>query len=273
MKCFAVFGLICGVVAEIPSMHGNNEMHRYRKTLPAPMNADVPYLKCPVCQKLAAEVYSKVTEMVAAAPAAKPKKRRFESSSKLGNLEESTEDVLTHMCDPDNNGAMEYNKPPKNSDGKWIAYLDVQKKGSELVLVKKKEGHCRRECRTIEKVCEEVVAKLTDDDESDVAAYLVKAAQEGVSVGTVSQVLCTKMAKVCKKGKVPLWPEGKPRMNEQFKDKSDEDLRMEKMTATMPGEAGTGITVMKPGDYEIPDENGYVKPKEPDAIDVLKEEL
>jgi hypothetical protein len=268
-----IFGAILGAAGEIPSMHGNNEMHKYRKALPAPMNADVPYLKCPVCQKLAAEVYSKVSALVAAAPVDKPKKRRFESSSKLGSLEESTEDVLTNMCDPDNNGAKEYGKPAKNADGKWISYLDVQKKDRELVLVKKKEGHCRRECRTIEKVCEEVVAKLTDDDENDVAAYLVKAAKEGVSVGTVSQVLCTKMARVCKKGKTPLWPEGKPRMNEHFKEKSDEDLRLETMSAQMPGEAGTGITVMKPGDYEIPDENGYVKPKEPDAIDILKEEL
>ena len=46
-----------------------------------------------------------------------------------------------------------------------------------------------------------------------------------------------------------------------------QDIRMEDMVATMPGEHGTGITMMKPGDYDF---GG--KPKI-DPVDVLKEEL
>lgn len=272
-QLLSLVGLVGWALAEIPSLHGNNEMHKYRKALPAPMNEDVPYLKCPVCQKLAVEALSQVSELVAAAPKPKTTKRRFESSSSLGNLEEGTEDILTKMCDPDNNGAKEYGKPPRSSAGKWITYLDVQKQGSALVLVKKTAGRCRRECRTIEKVCEEVVAKLTDDDETDAAAYLVKAAREQMSAGTVTQVLCTKLAGVCKKGKTPSWPDGKPRMNEEFAAKTEDDLRIEENMATMPGESGTGITIMRPEDYEIPDEDGRVTASEPDPIDVLKEEL
>jgi hypothetical protein len=273
MSAFAAALVVAGTLAEIPSMHGNNEMHKYRKALPAPMNADVPYLKCPVCRELAAEAYSQVLELVAAAPKPKAKKRRFETSSALGNLEEQTEDLLSKMCDPDNDGAKKYGQPQKSAAGKWISFLDVQKKDRALVLAKMKEGHCRRECRTIEKVCEDVVAQLTDDDDTDAAAYLVKAAKEGLPVGTVTQVLCTKVAGVCKKGKTALWPEGKSRMNEQFKAKTDEDLRQEEVMATSAGDAGTGITIIDPTQYDVPDENGRVKPRATDPIDVLKEEL
>ena len=54
---------------------------------------------------------------------------------------------------------------------------------------------------------------------------------------------------------------------------SKDDLRIEENMATMPGESGTGITIMRPEDYEIPDEDGRVTASEPDPIDVLKEEL
>ena len=48
---------------------------------------------------------------------------------------------------------------------------------------------------------------------------------------------------------------------------------IEENMATMPGESSTGITIMRPEDYEIPDEDGRVTASEPDPIDVLKEEL
>ena len=47
----------------------------------------------------------------------------------------------------------------------WLASLDVAKQGQELVLKASGDGHCRRECRTIAKACENVLAALTDGDE------------------------------------------------------------------------------------------------------------
>ena len=87
-------------------------------------------------------------------------------------------------------------------------------------------------------------------------------------MGMVEQRLCTKMGRVCRKGNVPLWPEGKPRMNEQFKPKDEQDLKLEEMVATMAGDHGTGITMMKPGEYDLRDGTVTI-----DEIDVLKEEL
>ena len=63
--------LIVSAHAEIPSMHGNNEMHRYRKAKPAPLNDDVPYLMCPVCEKMAAEAEA-VAEAKNAVPCRNP---------------------------------------------------------------------------------------------------------------------------------------------------------------------------------------------------------
>ena len=57
-------------------------------------------------------------------------------------------------------------------------------------------------CRTIEKACAGVV-----DGIDELAEYLLTAAREGKSVGTVAQRVCTKMAGVCKKGKTPAWPD------------------------------------------------------------------
>ena len=53
-------------------------------------------------------------------------------------------------------------------------------------------GHCRRECRTIEKACAGVV-----DDIDELGEYLLSAAREGKSAGTVAQRVCVKMAGRC----------------------------------------------------------------------------
>lgn len=215
-------------------MHGNNEMHQYKKAKPAPLNEDLPYLKCPVCQAVAAESLRQVQALASQEKPARPTKRRFETSSSAGSLEEATEDLLQSMCDPENDGSKSFGQPAKSDAGKWISEFDVAKSGAALVLQRQSAGHCRRECRTIAKACESVLMALTEGDE-DLAAYLVKAAKEKLSAGTVSQRMCTKMAGVCKKKRVPLWPEGKPRMNEEFKPKDAEDLKLEQMVATMPG--------------------------------------
>ena len=79
------------------------------------------------------------------------------------------------------------------------------------------------------------------------------------------------MAGVCKKGKVPLWPEGKVRKNEEFKPKTDQDKKLQHMLETMAGENGNGISLMNPGDYDLPGDD-YTPPKV-DEIDILKDEI
>ena len=250
-------------------------MDKYKKPKHAPMNADLPFIKCATCERMVLTVLKEVTTLVDAANKKAPKKaqtRRFESSSNLGGLEESVEDVLAKVCDPENDGLKEYGKERRSASGKWLAAHDVAKSTADrrkLVLEPKDAGHCRRECRTIAKACESVMERVSADDDTDLASYLISALKEKLSVGTVQQRVCTKIAGVCKKGAVPLWPEGKPRKNEQFKPKTEQDLKTEEMLATMAGEHGNGITMMQPGDYELPGSEN----RAPDEIDVLKDEL
>ena len=64
------------------------------------------------------------------------------------------------------------------------------------------------------------------------------------------------------------WPEGKVRKNEEFKPKDAQDLKLENMLKSMPGEHGTGISIMRPGEYDF--EDGKDKTEE---IDKLKDEI
>ena len=95
---------------------------------------------------------------------------------------------------------------------------------------------------------------------------LLSARKNKVS-GVVARRVCTKMAGVCKKGKVPLWPEGKVRKNEQFKPKDKKDDDIENLLASMKGmPGGGGLSMMRPGDMDLGDDKV-------DEIDVLKDEV
>ena len=245
-----------------------------KKAKSAPLNGDLPYLECPVCEKAMSEAMKQVTALVAADTTQKPKKgakRRFESANNLGDVEGHTEEFLRDMCVPDNDGLKEYGKPRRSPAGVWLAELDVVKQGSHLVLDHRGSGHCRRECRTLAKSCEALMDRLGDGDD-DLSAYLVSAAREQVAESAVVHKVCHQMAGVCTPAKRKTWKEGRVRKNEQFKPKTEEEKRQELMLETMAGENGNGITMMKPGDYDFPDGYGDLGGNV-DDIDVLKDEL
>lgn len=194
--------------------------------------------------------------MAGAAPKSE-KKRRFDHSSELGGLEAEVEDLVGSICDSESKA------------GAWMADYDIVKRGAALKLENQVGGdtvggHCRRECRTIEKACAGVV-----DDIDELGEYLLSAAREGKSAGTVAQRVCVKMAGVCKKGKTPAWPEGKVRKNEQFKPKTKKDKETEDLMASlrsMPGMEGQGLSMMSGSDLDLGD--GKVNEE-----DVLKDEV
>ena len=229
-----------------------------KKPKPAPLNKDIPYIRCQTCELMVAKALEQVKELVATSTPAAEKKRRFDHSSDLGGLESQVEDVLTRLCDSE------------AKEGAWMSDYDVVKRGAALKLENQvggeiAGGHCRRECRTIEKACSGVL----DAIDSDLAEYLIASAREGRSPGTVSQRVCVKLAGVCKKGKTPPWPEGKMRKNEQFKPKTAQDKGTEDMLAqlkNMPGMEGQGLAMMSGSDFDFGDDKV-------DDIDVLKDEI
>ena len=114
-----------------------------KKPKASPINSDIPYIRCQVCEKMVATALKQVQEAAAETPKLQ-QKRRFESSSKLGDLETRVEDMLTSLCAAD------------SSEGSWLSEYDVVKRGTALTLENQVHGdvvggHCKRECRTLEK--------------------------------------------------------------------------------------------------------------------------
>ena len=208
-----------------------------KKPKPAPLKDDLKYIKCEVCKKVVMEASRQAASL---------------------STQSAVEDMVERMCDADADG-----KEGRGSEGVWMSELDISKKGQGLVITNKGPGVCRRECRTVAKACEDIVERLEIEEWADLLR------REKASAGSIGQRVCTKKISVCKKGKVPLWPEGKVRKDEQFKPRDKKDVELEELMASlnmqgMPG--GAGLTMMKPSDMDLGDDGV-------DEIDVLRDEL
>ena len=129
-------------------------------------------------------------------------------------------------------------------------------------------GKCRRECKTIDKACGMVLEALEDHDFGET---LIESARGKQGAKALATTMCTKMATVCKKGKVPLYKEGRVRKNEEFVELSEQDLKTEKMMADMrqtKGENGLPMTAMTADDLDM---EGFEKKADP--RDELKDEI
>jgi len=230
--------LLATLLAVARAQFGMDQMPK--KPKPAPLKEDLKFIRCETCNSMVKEAVRLASEM---------------------SSRSAIEEMLERICDADADG-----KEGRGKEGLWMSEIDIVKNGQALVLQRKGPGYCRRECRTVAKACDGVMEKL---DVDDVAEVLLSSAQESASAGSVAQRVCTKMAGVCgKKGKVSLWPEGKPRKNEQFKprDKKDDDL--EDLLASMKGmPGGGGLTMMRPGEMDLGGDEKV------DEIDVLRDEL
>ena len=192
----------------------------------SPLKKDLPYIRCSVCQKMATKAYESVQKLVIEEATERkqttPKRKghRFEHDSNTGQLQNKIEAVVDRLCDVE------------SEEGKWMSATDIYKDGSVLRLEYVKPGTCRRECRTMQRACEDVVESV----DSEMPTALQAAATAGQSVGMAVQRVCNKLSKVCKKGATPPY-KGK-RKDEEFWPFTDEDVKMEmakKMMAGMPG--------------------------------------
>ena len=236
-----------------------------KKPKPAPLKDDLKYIKCATCQKMAGEAYRKVVEFYEEQPPDTPARRRFEASG-AATLSERVELLLEEICNPENDG-----KKGASASGKWLRNYDIRKKSqggaaTELELVNAGKGICRRECYTIAKSCESLLSKLSDG-EDDLSEVLIKMVKERQSAGMVQQRICTKLAGVCKKGKVPLWPEGKARKDEEFKPRDEKQDSIDDLLASLNKDApeGQALTSMSAGDLDLGGDD--------EEEEALKEEL
>lgn len=187
-----------------------------------PMNKDIPYIKCQVCRRMASEAYASVQRILENHTGRELKKvrqhSRFEHVTGTGEVHEHVDAVVDRVCDFE------------SDEGAWMAQTDIVKEGEALHLIDyKKQGTCRRECRTMQKTCEALVESM----DFELASYMHKLAEQGVSSGVAQQRVCNQLSKVCKKGNTP--PYLGKRKNEDFWPFTDAEVRMQMAKKMMGG--------------------------------------
>lgn len=172
---------------------GKEDTPKEAKLKKAPIKADVPYLQCSVCKLMAAKAHERIAAVHAHGLANPPRKskRQFDSSEQEHESKQrvAIDGVVARLCDAEN-----------RTTGSWMNEYDIVQRGSALELKHIGEGHCKRECRTIEQACWEVLEQV--DDEIGDAVWKVVA--EKKSSGDSQFQICNRVTDVCKKRNIPL---------------------------------------------------------------------
>ncbi|KAI3956769.1 hypothetical protein MKW92_014020 [Papaver armeniacum] len=92
---------------------------------------DIPFIKCQVCEKLAAQLHQQVD-----------KKQTQISPKKVTEFD--IIEIAENVCNL------------KKEEGDWILKIDIVENGKKLELVEQDtEGECNSECKTVERACQE----------------------------------------------------------------------------------------------------------------------
>lgn len=155
------------------------------------------YLGCTVCKLAVEEIWKEALRLREEAPYKKPS-------------EDMYQDSIAQICDP------------IKDLGEWVAMYDItqSERGAPLKMEKQEYMcECRRECRTIQKACENIV----NEHMEDMAESLYK--RDAASLEKFSNRVCTKWAEACpsKTPKTYLHP------NEHFMPLDEEMWRMRRM--------------------------------------------
>uniref|UniRef100_A0A2N9G5T5 Saposin B-type domain-containing protein n=1 Tax=Fagus sylvatica TaxID=28930 RepID=A0A2N9G5T5_FAGSY len=187
------------ISAWIPVSNGS------KKPVMSARKEDIPYIKCQVCEKLAAQLYHQV------------QKKQAEISPKKISEYQIIE-ITENVCNL------------KKAEADWILQIDIVEQGNKLELVEQEvEGHCNSECKTIERACQEVMGY----SDTDVAEYLYTAKPQ---IDSLVNFLCKDLSKACSTKPPPL-PKGRT-PGEPFVPKSSKEAEMEKMMRSMEGMPG-----------------------------------
>ena len=186
-----VTALLTAATAQFPGMPGGPPSEA------RPIHKSVKDLECVVCKKAAQVLWDAALELRETAPYKKPS-------------EDMYQDSIAQVCDP------------IKDLGEWVAMYDItqSERGAPLKMEKQEYMcECRRECRTIQKACE----NLVNEHAEDMAESLYK--RDASSLEKFSNRVCTKWAGACPGGgyKTYLHP------NEHFMPLDEEMWRMRRM--------------------------------------------
>ncbi|XP_068648695.1 uncharacterized protein [Aristolochia californica] len=179
--------------------------HASKKTVPLARKEDIPYIKCQVCEKLAAQLYQQVQ-----------KKENQIFPKKVSEFQ--IIEIAENICNL------------KKEEGDWIFRIDIVEKGDALELVEQDaEGECNSECKTIERACQEVLGY----SDTDVAEFLFKKKPQ---MDSLVNLLCKDVTGACSAKPLPVPKERAP--GESFQPKSSKEAEMEKILRSMQGMPG-----------------------------------
>ena len=175
------------------------------------VKSDVKYIKCEVCEQLAAAAHGEYVKL------------RADEGQKL--RETTVIEKMEKMCDV------------SSTEGDWIITKDLQEKGTRLRVVdmgKENYGECGVECKTIVKACEDILGPR----DTDVGEYLFTSDDASDGVKAFQKWLCEEETSACS-GKTPALPKDRPK-GEKFKKRDKKDLEMERLMKNMQGMPGMG---------------------------------
>lgn len=176
-----------------------------KKPMTVARKEDIPFIKCQVCEKLAAQLHQQV------------KKKQAEITPKKISEYQIIE-ISENVCNL------------KKAEADWILQIDIVEQGDKLELVEQgSEGQCNSECKTIERACQEVLGY----SDTDVAEYLYKSKPD---IDSLVNYLCKDLTKACST-KPPRVPKNRT-PGEIFVAKSAKEAEMEKIMKSMEGMPG-----------------------------------
>ncbi|KAF4371438.1 hypothetical protein F8388_001966 [Cannabis sativa] len=173
-----------------------------KKQVAVARKEDIPYIKCQVCEKLAAQLHRQV------------QKKQAEISPKKISEYQIIE-IAENVCNL------------KKAEADWILQIDIVEQGDKLKLVEQNtEGQCNSKCKTIERTCQEVMGY----SDTDVAEYLYKSHPK---IDTLVNFLCKDLTTACSTKPPPVPKNRTP--GEPFVAKSEKEAEMEKIMKSMQG--------------------------------------
>lgn len=179
--------------------------HCSKKPVGVARRDDIPYIKCQVCEKLAAQLYHQVE-----------KKQAQISPKKISEFE--IIEISENVCNL------------KKEEADWILRIDIVEQGDKLKLVEQdSEGQCNSECKTIERACQEVMGY----SDTDAAEYVYKNKPQ---IDSLVNYLCKDLTKACSASPPPVPKDRTP--GEPFVPKSPKEAEMEKIMKSMEGMPG-----------------------------------
>ncbi|CAN1159884.1 hypothetical protein LINPERPRIM_LOCUS22024 [Linum perenne] len=176
-----------------------------KKVETAARREDVPFIKCQVCEMIAAQLQHQVQ-----------KKQAQISPKKISEYQ--IIEIAENVCNL------------KKEEADWITRIDIVEKGDKLALVEQEEeGMCNAECKTIEKACQDVMGY----SDTDVAEYIYSSKPQ---LDKLTNYLCKDLSGACSRKPPPVPKDRIP--GEAFAPKPSKQVEMDKIMRSMEGMPG-----------------------------------